>query len=99
MRHFKFNAVANSVVTATAPELVVDLKPFSTNKPAPACPTDDNAIFLKMMAEGKLPLPTPFQRLSTDRLMELGYPKVLWSKKYGVKYVMHRMYSRGGDVS
>ena len=55
--------------------------------------------FHVMMAEGKLPLPTPFQRLSTDRLMELGYPKVLWSKKYGVKYVMHRMYSRGGDVS
>jgi hypothetical protein len=46
---------------------------------------------MAMMSEGKLPLPSNWQHLSNERLEEIGFPRVRWSKKYKVKYVFHAM--------
>ena len=57
---------------------------FDAPKGNPNLPDD---LALQMMRSGKLPLPGEWQHLDKDRLTELGYPKVRWSKKFGVKYV------------
>jgi hypothetical protein len=95
MSIFKFNADPNSpVVKPRGPSLLVNLKPtfpVQDVSKAPATPAEDSEVFIQMMREGKLVLPAAWQGLSSSRLMDMGYPKVLWSKKYGVKYVLHRM--------
>lgn len=63
---------------ANTPQLVVVLK---DNR---SCGKDD---FVKMMQEGKMPLPNSWIGLTKTQLADLGYPKVRWSKKYGVRYV------------
>jgi len=101
MSIFKFNANPNGLVAKPPqPFLLVNLKPtmpVETVTKAPATPAEDSEVFVQMMREGKLVLPAQWQGLSNDRLREMGYPKVLWSKKYGVKYVLHRMGQKGYD--
>lgn len=101
MSIFKFNADPRSpVLKPRQPFLLVDLQPTrqpETVSDTPATPAEDSEIFVQMMREGKLVLPAQWQGLSSDRLREMGYPKVLWSKKYGVKYVFHRMSQKGYD--
>ena len=42
---------------------------------------------VKMMMEGKMPIPDSWHNLSKQQLSDLGYPKVRWSKLYKCKYV------------
>jgi hypothetical protein len=83
---FRFNATPNRVsVIPPKPELVVDLTPLP-----PKCRELTTQEVVEMLEQGKMPLPSNWHLLSTARLAEMGYPKVLWSKKYQTKYVLTR---------
>lgn len=83
---FRFNATPNRVsVIPPKGGLVVDLTP---HQPQGRELTTEE--FVAMMEQGKMPLPSNWNKLSNARLAEMGYPKVLWSKKYQTKYVFTR---------
>lgn len=86
-RLFRFNATPHRVTVLPPKQdgLVVDL-----SSTAPAGRELTTEEFVAMMEQGKMPLPSSWNKLSTARLAEMGYPKVLWSKKYQTKYVLTR---------
>ena len=92
MTIFKFNANPSVPLAPVKPKLLVNLTPPKASQ-TPLSGDD----FVAMMREGKMPLPDCWQHLSSARLMDMGYPKVLWSKKYKVKYVIHRMNQKTYD--
>lgn len=76
MKHFKFNANPGH----TKPKaLALNLGAVDPAKAKRG---------LEMLAEGKMPLPQHLQGLSSGELIDLGYRKVLWSKKHGTKYTL-----------
>jgi len=84
MSIFKFNSNPNRTQVKKVEPLVVDL----TTKDAPKVKED---TFLAMLREGKMPLPDSWQKFTNEHLAEMGYPRVLWSKKYKTKYCLMRI--------
>ncbi len=75
-RKLTFKFTVNTSTRPAPKPLVVD---FTNSVP--------QTKFVEMMKEGKMPLPDSWQEMSKGQLSDLGYPKVRWSKRYGVRYV------------